>query len=127
VAGIEAITLDDVKGFIASAYTRAALTVGVAGDAPGGVGRGLKKQIAKLPAGPALAAPQGIAGKRPGGMEVEIIEKETRATAISFGNPIAVTRAHPDYAALYLARTWLGRAPLLGSRTSTSASARRAG
>ena len=41
-------------------------------------------------------------------MEVEIIEKETRATAISFGNPIAVTRAHPDYAALYLARTWLG-------------------
>jgi zinc protease len=68
----------------------------------------LKKQIAKLPAGPALAAPQGIAGRRPRGMEVEIIEKETRATAISFGNPIAVTRAHPDYAALYLARTWLG-------------------
>ena len=39
---------------------------------------------------------------------VEIVEKETRATAISFGHPIAVTRAHPDFAALYLARTWLG-------------------
>jgi zinc protease len=108
VAGIEAITLEDVKAFIASAYTRAGLTVGVAGDAPEEMIAALKKQIAKLPAGPALAAPQGIAGRRPRGMEVEIIEKETRATAISFGNPIAVTRAHPDYAALYLARTWLG-------------------
>jgi zinc protease len=108
VAGIEAITLDDVKGFLASAYTRAALTVGVAGDAPEEMITTLKKQIAKLPAGPALAAPQGIAGKRAKGMEVEIIEKETRATAISFGSPIAVTRAHPDYAALYLARAWLG-------------------
>ncbi len=108
VAGVEAITLDDVKGFIRSAYTRAALTVGVAGDAPEEMIAALKKQIAKLPAGPALAAPQGIAGKRPEGMEVEIIEKETRATAISFGLPIEVTRSHPDYAALCLARTWLG-------------------
>ena len=87
VAGIEAITLDDVRGFIASAYTRAALTVGVAGDAPEEMIAALKKQIAKLPAGPALAAPQGIAGRRPGGIEVEIIEKDTRATAISFGHP----------------------------------------
>ncbi len=108
VAGIEVITLEDVKGFIASAYTRAALTVGVAGDAPEELITTLKKQIAKLPAGPPLAAPQGIAGKRLGGMEVEIIEKETRATAISFGLPIEVTRSHPDFAALYLARTWLG-------------------
>ncbi|HEX5854540.1 MAG TPA: insulinase family protein, partial [Thermoanaerobaculia bacterium] len=34
VAGIDAITLDDVKDFAKKAYTRAALTVGVAGDAP---------------------------------------------------------------------------------------------
>ncbi len=108
VAGIEAITLDDVRGFIQGAYTRAALTVGVAGDAPEEMITALRKEIAKLPAGPALAAPQGIAGKRPQGIEVEIIEKETRATAISFGLPIAVTRSHPDYPALYLARTWLG-------------------
>jgi zinc protease len=36
------------------------------------------------------------------------VAKDTRATAISFGHPIAVTRAHPDYPALSLARTWLG-------------------
>jgi hypothetical protein len=43
------------------------------------------------------------------------VEKETRATAISFGHPIAVNRSHPDYPALYLARTWLGE-----HRSSTS-------
>jgi zinc protease len=41
-------------------------------------------------------------------MQVEIVEKDTRATAISFGHPIEVTRAHPDFAALWLARAWLG-------------------
>src|SRR5262247_2833803 len=68
----------------------------------------LRSELAKLPAGPGLAAPQSIAGKRPAGFEIEIIEKETRATAISFGLPIAVTRSHPDFAALSVARAWLG-------------------
>ena len=34
VAGINAITLDDVKGFAKNIYTRANLTVGISGDAP---------------------------------------------------------------------------------------------
>jgi len=41
-------------------------------------------------------------------MEVEIIQKETRATAISLGHPIPVTRSHADFAALWLALAWLG-------------------
>jgi zinc protease len=41
-------------------------------------------------------------------MEVDIVQKETRATAISFGHPIEVTRSHPDFAALSVARAWLG-------------------
>ncbi len=49
-----------------------------------------------------------MAGLTPNGIDVEIIAKETRATAISFGHPIAVTRSHPDFAALWLARAWLG-------------------
>ncbi len=108
VAGIESITPDDVRKFLTAAYTRAALTVGIAGDAPQEMVATLRKALAKLPAGPALPAPEGVAGKRPHGIEVEILEKETRATAISFGHPIAVTRAHPDYVALNLVRTWLG-------------------
>ena len=108
VAGIEAITLDDVKGFVKKAYTSAALEVGLSGDIPVGLEVLLGAEVQKLPAGPALTAPTGIVGKAPKGISVNIVEKDTRASAISFGHPIAVTRSHPDYPALYLARTWLG-------------------
>ncbi|MCL4812177.1 MAG: insulinase family protein [Vicinamibacteraceae bacterium] len=108
VAGLDAITLDDVKAFVKQAYTRAALDVGMSGDLPEGLDARLARDLAKLPEGPAMAARGGVAAKRPSGITVNIIEKDTRATAISFGHPIEVTRSHPDFAALYLARTWLG-------------------
>lgn len=108
VKGIDAITLDDVKAFYRKAYTQGALHVGVSGDASPAMLDQLKARLAGLPAGaglPRIAAPQG---RKPQGLEVEIIEKNTRATAISFGLPIAVNRTHPDFPALWLAKTWLG-------------------
>src|SRR6185369_2011186 len=108
VAGIEAVTLDDVKAFIKDRYTRANLTLGLAGDVPAEMRARLNASLAGLPEGPAAAAPQGVVGRSPKGIEIEIVEKDTRATAISFGHPIAVTRSHPDFAALWLARAWLG-------------------
>ncbi|HEY6066326.1 MAG TPA: pitrilysin family protein, partial [Thermoanaerobaculia bacterium] len=107
VAGIQSITLDDVRKFIASAYSRANLTLGVAGDVPDEMLARVKQDVSKLPAGTAWP-PARVAARAPSGMEVEIVEKETRATAISFGHPIEVTRAHPDFAALNVARAWLG-------------------
>jgi zinc protease len=107
VAGIEAITLDDVRKFISSAYSRANLTLGAAGDLPEEMLARLEQEAAKLPAGE-KADVQRVAARAPSGLEVEIIEKETRATAISFGHPIEVTRSHPDFAALSVARAWLG-------------------
>jgi zinc protease len=108
VAGIESISLDDVKGFVRRAYTRGGLTLGIAGDAPAEVRARLEKDLAALPAGGALPAPAGVAARKPRGREVEIVQKETRATAISFGHPIEVTRSHPDFPALSVARAWLG-------------------
>ncbi len=107
-ASLAAITLDDVKDFVARAYTQAALVVGLSGDVPAEMKARLAQDLAALPAGPALAAPQGVAARKPKGYEVEIVEKETRATAISFGHPIDVTRSHPDFAALTVARSFLG-------------------
>ena len=107
VAGIEAITLDDVRKFISSAYSRANLTLGAAGDLPEEMLARLEREAAKLPAGRKADVPR-VAARAPSGLEVEIIEKETRATAISFGHPIEVTRSHPDFAALSVARAWLG-------------------
>ncbi|HEX9050179.1 MAG TPA: pitrilysin family protein [Anaeromyxobacter sp.] len=107
VAGIDAITLDDVKAFVRGLYTRANVTVGLGGDAPPALLPRLQAELGKLPAGEKPAATQ-VAGRRPRGYEVEILEKDTRGTAISFGLPIDVRRGDPDFVALWLARTWFG-------------------
>ncbi|MFN8092892.1 MAG: hypothetical protein U0599_11835 [Vicinamibacteria bacterium] len=95
VAGLQAITLDDVKAFVAKACTQAALTVGVSGDAPAGLEARLGRAAAELAKGPALPAPAGVVARTPKGLAVDLIEKETRATTSSFGHPIAVTRSAP--------------------------------
>ena len=107
IAGINAITLDDVKRFAKEMYSRANLTVGINGAAPTEMVTALQSTLGALPRGTATAR-VSVQAARPSGIEVEILEKETRATAISFGFPIEVTRAHPDYAALSVARVWLG-------------------
>ncbi|MFN8507692.1 MAG: pitrilysin family protein [Dehalococcoidia bacterium] len=107
VTGIDAITLDDVRAWVAERFVRANLTLGLAGDFPEDLAARLKDEISRLPTG--SAAPTAVATPRAAnGIEVEVIEKETRAVAVSFGHAIRVTRAHPDFAALWLARSWLG-------------------
>jgi zinc protease len=113
VAGIQAITLDDVKQFIAANYTRGNLMIGISGDYPDAMMTRLTAAMGQLPQG--AAAAQGlkslpkIAGHKAKGLEVEIIQKDTRATAISIGAPLPITRADgADWAALNVARAWLG-------------------
>ncbi|HEU4747690.1 MAG TPA: pitrilysin family protein [Gemmatimonadaceae bacterium] len=108
VAGIKAITLDDVRAFVRDHYTLGDLKVGLSGDVPTGFTQVTSAILASLPAGRPAPRPVAFKGKRPRGMEVEIIRKDTRSTAISFGHPIAVTRSHPDFAALNVARSYLG-------------------
>lgn len=107
VAGIEAITLDDVRAFVAAHYTRGNLVVGTAGNVPAHVVTALHRALTALPGGgPRERAP--IAPREVAGVEVEIIQKDTRSVAVSFGHPIEVRRGHPDFVALWLARAWLG-------------------
>ncbi|WP_374000188.1 M16 family metallopeptidase [Massilia sp. CFBP 13647] len=108
VKGLESITLEDVKAFYRQAYTAGAVRVGMSGDVSEAMTTSLKEALARLPAGAGLPATSVPQGRKPNGLEVEIIEKNTRATAISFGLPLAVTRSHPDFPALWLAKTWLG-------------------
>jgi zinc protease len=107
VEGLKAITLDDVKAFVRERYTRANVVVGLGGAAPASLLARLRAELGKLPEGKAAEA-IAIQGRRPDGYEVEIVEKETPATAISFGLPIDVHRGDPDFLALWLARSWLG-------------------
>jgi zinc protease len=106
-AGIDAITLQDVQEFIRKHYTIGHLTFGLGGAVPPAMTARLASELAKLPA-PRSAAPARPTATKPVGMKVEIIDKSTRAVAISLGFPIEVTRAHPDFPALSVARSWLG-------------------
>jgi len=115
VAGIKAITLDDVKNFARSMYTRANLTVGLSGDVPDEMLTSLRAALSALPAGPPAVKASARATRTPG-IDVDILEKDTRATAISLGFPIEVTRAHPDFAALSIARAWLGEHRIASGR-----------
>jgi zinc protease len=112
VAGIKAMTIDDVRKFIADNYTRGTLVIGLSGDYPDALVERLTRELASLPAGATVVAGKKslppIAGHQASGLEVEIIQKETRATAISMGMPLPITREHPDFAALNVARAWLG-------------------
>ena len=109
LAGLQSITLDDVKAFVHEQYTRGNLMLGINGDVPPAMIETLQHALMALPAGPPVHASRAsLKGTRPNGMEVEILQKDTRATAISFGLPISVTRSSPDYAALSIVRAWLG-------------------
>ena len=105
--GIGAITSDAVREWIATRFATSNLVVGLAGDWPEGSRERLLRALHQLPIGRAADQPQ-VTPSRLRGMEVEIVQKESRSVAISFGHPIDVTRSHPDFAALWLARSWLG-------------------
>jgi zinc protease len=49
-AGLDAITLDDVRAFVGRHYTRANLTVGAAGAVPDALTTRLRAALALLPA-----------------------------------------------------------------------------
>ncbi len=106
-AGLEAITLDDVRQCARRHFSSGNVTIGLAGDAPETLLPRLRESLASLGT-TGSARGEFPRARKPKGLEIEIVQKETRATAISFGHPIEVTRAHPDFAALSVARAWLG-------------------
>ncbi len=107
VAGLTAITLDDVKAFYSSHYTRGNAVVGLAGgyaeDLPGRFAATLDQ----LPDGAATAAPV-ISPPATSGRQVMLVDKEGADASISFGFPVGVTRGERDFYALWLANSWLG-------------------
>jgi zinc protease len=107
VAGLSAITLDDVKEYYAKTYTQASLWVGIAGGYPAGFAERVRADFAKAPPGEAraiaLPAPPAIDG-----MEVIVVQKPARAYAVSMGFPIAVTRKDRDFYALMVANSYFG-------------------
>lgn len=116
VSTLEKLTLDDVRQFYKEHYSRSNLVIGLAGGYP----PDFKGQVeadfkAKLPVVAKSETAVIAAPMVEPGMRVSIIQRETRATAISLGFPIEVTRADKDWPALALVASYFGQ-----HRSSTS-------
>lgn len=109
VAALERLSLDDLKRFWGTYYRADNVWVGLAGGMPKAFTEKALDQLAeKLPKPdhqPFETMRSPIVKE---GHQVTIVEKDTRATALSFGWRMDVNRAHDDFTALWLARSWLG-------------------
>jgi zinc protease len=108
VSDLESITLDDVKAFYQQQLTQSNLNLGITGQLPAELKQQLLDRITdELNA---QGADKVAIGEAPelSGRQVTIVEKQTMPTAVSFGFPIEVNRAHPDWVALWLVRSYLG-------------------
>ncbi|MBA2244035.1 MAG: insulinase family protein [Gemmatimonadetes bacterium] len=108
IEALESLTLEDVRDFYRQHYTQGNLVVGLAGGYPAGFAQRVQNDFRVLPLGPAdrIRAP---APELAPGMEIEIIQRDTRSTAISLGFPIDVIRPHPDWPALAVVASYLGQ------------------
>jgi len=107
VAGLTAITLDDVKAFHASHFSRDRLIVGVAGGDPAGFAEAFAKRFEALPAKSPLLPDLPLPPKYDA-HHVLIVEKDARANAISIGRALDLTRKDTDFYPLTVARSYLG-------------------
>lgn len=108
ISGLENITLQDVRDFYRKHYNRANVVIGLAGGFDDKFSKRLISDFSKLPAGKILARklPEPTLET---GTKIDIVQRETRATAISLGFPIKVNRAHKDFAALAVVASYFGQ------------------
>jgi zinc protease len=108
ISSLEKLTLDDVREFYRAHYTQANLVLGLAGGYPEGFEKKVESDFAKLPTG-IVEQKHFDAPKISEGTRIEIVERDTRSTAISLGFPIEVTRASKDWPALALVASYFGQ------------------
>jgi zinc protease len=108
VQSVKSITLDDVRNFYTTYFTRDNVVIGLGGGYDTALLNQLKKDLQTLPAGSVKPIeppkPKAINGKK-----VVIVEKDAASTAISMGFPINILRGSREWYALAIANSWLGQ------------------
>jgi zinc protease len=107
VESVKTLTLDDLRTFYKQNFLQGNIVIGLAGGYPQDFPEKVLADFARLPEGrtPALVLPQPRA---PQGLEIVIAEKQTPATAISMGFPLAISRADDDFFVLWMAVSHFG-------------------
>ncbi len=107
VAGLSAITVDDVKKFYAERFTRSNAVVALGGGYDEALVKRFEDTLAELPESEAGASPSVEVAAWSGRL-VRLVEKDNADASISFGFPISVRRGERDFYALWIANSWLG-------------------
>lgn len=107
VAGLRAITLDDVRAFYRRHYTAGRVLLGVGGGYDAALVTRLRAALQQLPPGEP-AAPPAIAPAAIEGRSAVLVDKAGADASISFGFPVDVHRGERDFYALWIANSWLG-------------------
>ena len=107
VDSVKSITLEDVRAFYRDHYVRNNIVVGLGGGYPAGFDARVRKDVDSLPEGKPAAVP-AVTPKAAAGVKILLVEKDTDASAISFGFPIGLLRNHADFVPLLVANSYLG-------------------
>jgi zinc protease len=108
IGALEKLTIKDVRDFYQNNFTQANLVIGLAGGYPDKFPAQVQADFAKLPKG----SPNGLKLSLPtqtAGTKIEIVQRETRSTAVSLGFPINVTRPNKDWPALAVVASYFGQ------------------
>ena len=108
VSSLESLTVNDVRAFYRQHYTQANLVIGLAGGYPAAFPRRMQTDFAKLPKGIARRARFAKPVFDPG-LRIQIVQRETRSTALSLGFPLVVTRADKDWPAVAVIASYFGQ------------------
>ena len=107
VQGLKSTTLEEVKDYYRKTYTTGNVWIGIAGGYPRSLVTRMEKDFSVLPESKftLVALPQL---EKIEGLEVDVVEKPARATAISLGHPLNITRKDKDFYALMVANSYFG-------------------
>src|SRR3977135_1970400 len=108
IGALEQLTLKDVRDFYQNNFTQANVVVGLAGGCPekfpGPVATNCVTLLKGSTDGMKLVNPEQSPGTK-----IQIVQRETRSTAVSLGFPINVTRPHKDWPALAVVASYFGQ------------------
>lgn len=106
VAGLEAITLDDVIAHAKAVFTKDRLLLGLAGAVDEKLAARVKASLAALPAQGSVRPALPPTPARQG--ETWLVQRETRSTAGAFGFASPLRRGDPDFIPLFVALSYFG-------------------
>jgi len=89
IGALEQLTINDVRDFYQNNFTQANVVIGLAGATRRSFRDQVQTDLAKLPKGTPKRNENGQPEQAPG-IKIQIVQRETRSTAVSLGFPINV-------------------------------------